>query len=111
MKEAEFEKRKPRTPSGWITILGASENNLRGNPVKIPRKVLTGVCGVSGSGKSTLIIDTLGRALNPKKQITSVAREPLDPGAHDSIENTPNSLEESTRRLQRRPRWGWTRRG
>lgn len=91
MKEAEFEKREPRTPSGWITILGASENNLRGNPVKIPRKVLTGVCGVSGSGKSTLIIDTLGRALNPKKQITSVAREPLDPGAHDSIENTPKS--------------------
>ena len=49
------------------------------------------MCGVSGSGKSTLIIDTLGRALNPKKQTTSVAYEPLDPGAHESIENTPKS--------------------
>ena len=85
------EAREPRTPSGWMTINGAVENNLRGDPVRIPRGVLTGVCGVSGSGKSTLIIDTLGRTLNPVKQTTSVAREPLDPGAHDSIENTPKS--------------------
>lgn len=85
------EAREPRNPSGWITINGAVENNLRGDPVRIPRGVLTGVCGVSGSGKSTLIIDTLGRALNPVKQTTSVAREPLDPGAHDSIKNTPKS--------------------
>lgn len=85
------EAREPRTPSGWMTIKGAVENNLRGDPVRIPRGVLTGVCGVSGSGKSTLIIDTLGRALNPVKQTTSVAREPLDPGAHESIENTPGS--------------------
>jgi excinuclease ABC subunit A len=85
------EVREPRKPSGWMIINGAVENNLRGDPVRIPRSVLTGVCGVSGSGKSTLIIDTLGRALNPVKQTTSVAREPLDPGAHDSIENTPGN--------------------
>ncbi len=85
------EAREPRKPSGWMTIKGAVENNLRGDPVRIPRGVLTGICGVSGSGKSTLIIDTLGRALNPVKQTTSVAREPLDPGAHESIENTPGS--------------------
>ncbi len=83
------EVRELRKQSGWMTINGAVENNLRGDPVRIPRGVLTGVCGVSGSGKSTLIIDTLGRALNPVKQTTSVAREPRDPGAHDSIENTP----------------------
>ncbi len=85
------EARDPRKPSGWITVNGAVENNLKGDPVRIPRRVLTGICGVSGSGKSTLIIDTLGRALNPVKQTTSVAREPLDPGAYHSIENTPGN--------------------
>jgi excinuclease ABC subunit A len=94
------EKHTPRTPRGWITIRGASENNLRGTDVKIPRGVLTGVCGVSGSGKSTLIIDTLGRALSPKRQTTSVAHEPMDPGVHESIENTPHSTQilDQTRR-------------
>jgi excinuclease ABC subunit A len=47
------------------------------------------VCGVSGSGKSTLIVDTLARVLAPKKHTTSVAREPLEPGAHDAIEGAP----------------------
>ena len=41
-------------------------------------------------GKSSLVIDTLGRALAPKKQTTSVAYEPVDPGAHDVIEGAPN---------------------
>jgi excinuclease ABC subunit A len=51
--------------------------------------VLMGVCGVSGSGKSTLIVDTLARALAPQKQTTSVAREPVEPGAHDCIDGAP----------------------
>ena len=51
--------------------------------------MLVGVCGVSGSGKSTLLIDTLGRALAPKKQTTSVAYEPVEPGEHDAIEGAP----------------------
>jgi excinuclease ABC subunit A len=91
MGDSRVEERKARTPEDWITILGATENNLNGDPVKIPRRVLTGVCGVSGSGKSTLIIDTLARALSPKKQTTSVAYAPTDPGAHESIENIPKS--------------------
>ncbi len=91
MRQQETPQRETRQPKGWITVKGASENNLRGDTVRIPRGVLTGVCGVSGSGKSTLIIDTLGRALNPRKQTTSVAYEPVDPGAYESIENTPKS--------------------
>jgi excinuclease ABC subunit A len=50
---------------------------------------LAGVCGVSGSGKSSLVIDTLGRALAPRKQTTSVAYEPVDPGEHDRIVGAP----------------------
>lgn len=36
-----------------------------------------------------MLIDTIGRALAPRKHTTSVAREPLDPGAHDAIEGAP----------------------
>ena len=78
-----------REPRSWLTIRGARANNLRGQMVRLPLGVLAGLCGVSGSGKSTLLIDTLGRALAPRKQTTSVAREPLDPGAHEAIEGAP----------------------
>lgn len=91
MGEDRVEERSPRKAEEWITITGATENNLVGDPVRIPLKVLTGVCGVSGSGKSTLIIDTLARALSPRKQTTSVAYAPVDPGAHESIDNAPKN--------------------
>ena len=81
-----------RTPQGWMTITGARANNLKGETVRFPLGVLAGVCGVSGSGKSTLVIDTLGRALAPKKQTTSVAYEPIDPGEHDAIEGAPGRV-------------------
>jgi excinuclease ABC subunit A len=35
------------------------------------------------------VVDTLGRALAPRKQTTSVAYEPVAPGAHDAIEGAP----------------------
>ena len=83
------DERFRRSPQGWLVIHGARANNLCGEDVHIPLGVLTGVCGVSGSGKSTLIMDTLGRALVPKKYTTSVAAEPIDPGPHDSIDGAP----------------------
>jgi excinuclease ABC subunit A len=78
-----------RKPQGWMEINGARENNLCGENVQLPLGMFTGVCGVSGSGKSTLLIDTLGRALVRKSHTSSFAREPLEPGEHDSIENAP----------------------
>ncbi|MHB1296577.1 MAG: excinuclease ABC subunit UvrA [Anaerolineae bacterium] len=82
-------RRRRRPAHGWLTVRGARENNLRGDETRLPLGVLVGVCGVSGSGKSTLVVDTLGRALAPVKQTTSVAREPLAPGAHEAIEGAP----------------------
>ncbi len=81
--------RPRKEPHGWMVVRGARANNLSGEDVPIPLGVLVGVCGVSGSGKSTLVMDILGRALVPKKYTTSVAQEPVDPGAHDAIENAP----------------------
>ncbi|MFX0092369.1 MAG: ATP-binding cassette domain-containing protein, partial [Candidatus Hodarchaeota archaeon] len=82
---------KRRKTTTWMTIKGACENNLKGEEVKIPLNVLTGVCGVSGSGKSTLIIDTLGLAVAPKKITSSLHSERMTPGEHESIIGTPNN--------------------
>lgn len=75
-----------RQPQDWLVIHGARANNLQDQTVRFPLGVLAGVCGVSGSGKSSLVIDTLGRALAPRKQTTSVAYEPVEPSEHERIE-------------------------
>ena len=75
---------KRRKPTGWITIKGAREHNLKNIDVKVPLGVFTCVTGVSGSGKSSLINEILYKSLARKlNRATSVL-----PGDHDSIEGT-----------------------
>jgi len=81
-----------RTPIAWMKIKGARGNNLKDLDVVIPLGVLVGFCGVSGSGKSTLLIDTLARALAPKRVTTSVAYEETEPEEHDSISDAPDKV-------------------
>jgi excinuclease ABC subunit A len=52
-----------QSSDGWLTIVGATENNLQNVTVAFPLGCLTCVTGVSGSGKSTLVDDILRRAL------------------------------------------------
>jgi excinuclease ABC subunit A len=64
----------------WITIKGASENNLAGIDVKIPLGLLVAVTGVSGAGKSTLINQILYPALAAKLHAST-----LEVGRHSGI--------------------------
>ena len=57
---------KRKKPSGWITVKGAKENNLKNINVKFPLGVMTCVTGVSGSGKSSLVNEILYKALARK---------------------------------------------
>ena len=67
-----------RTPTGWITVRGARENNLKDITVKFPTGVFTCVTGVSGSGKSSLVNEilykTLAKKLNRARTIPGKCR-------------------------------------
>lgn len=44
---------------GYISVVGARVNNLKGIDVNIPHNALTVITGLSGSGKSSLAFDTI----------------------------------------------------
>ena len=72
-----------KQPTGWITVHGAKENNLKNIDVEIPTGIMTCITGVSGSGKSSLINEILYKSLARKlNRARTVA------GKHDSITGT-----------------------
>ncbi|MBP3475232.1 MAG: excinuclease ABC subunit UvrA [Lachnospiraceae bacterium] len=69
-----------RKPTGYLTVKGAEENNLKKIDVKIPTGVMTCVTGVSGSGKSSLVNEILYKRL-----ARDLNRARTIPGKHKSI--------------------------
>ncbi len=55
-----------RKPTGYLTVKGATQNNLRRINVKVPLGVMTCVTGVSGSGKSSLVNEIIYKYLAKK---------------------------------------------
>ena len=70
-----------RKPTGYLTIKGARENNLKNIDVKVPLGVMTCITGVSGSGKSSLTNEILYKRL-----ARDLNRARCIPGLHDQIE-------------------------
>lgn len=73
--------RERRKPTGYLTVKGAEENNLKGIQVKFPVGVFTCVTGVSGSGKSSLVNEILSKSLT-----RTLNRARCIPGKHKGIE-------------------------
>ena len=69
-----------RKPTGFLTIKGAAENNLKNIDVKIPLGIMTCITGVSGSGKSSLINEILYKHL-----ARDLNRARMIPGKHKDI--------------------------
>ena len=69
-----------RKPTGFLTIKGAAENNLKNIDVKIPLGIMTCITGVSGSGKSSLINEILYKHL-----ARDLNRARVIPGKHKDI--------------------------
>ncbi|HCL01713.1 MAG TPA: excinuclease ABC subunit A, partial [Lachnoclostridium phytofermentans] len=69
-----------KEPTGYLTIKGAKENNLRNINVDIPLGVMTCVTGVSGSGKSSLVTQILYKRL-----ARDLNRARCIPGKHDDM--------------------------
>ena len=70
-----------RKPTGFLTVKGARENNLKNIDVQIPLGVMTCITGVSGSGKSSLTNEILYKRL-----ARDLNRARCIPGQHDAIE-------------------------
>lgn len=70
-----------RKPTGFLTVRGARENNLKNIDVQIPLGVMTCITGVSGSGKSSLTNEILYKRL-----AKDLNRAHKVPGKHDDIE-------------------------
>lgn len=84
-KEIPLPSNRRKPADNYLTIVKASEFNLKDIDVKIPLSLFVCICGVSGSGKSTLISGILSKALARKFH-----RAKAEPGKHKQILGTEN---------------------
>lgn len=84
-KKVEIPAKRREGNGDFLTLKGASGNNLKNVDVEIPLGKMICVTGVSGSGKSSLINETLYPILSQK-----FYRSLQDPLPYDSIEGVEN---------------------
>ena len=102
-------KRKIEVPSvrrkgngKFITLRGASGNNLKNIDISFPLGCFIGVAGVSGSGKSSLINETLMPIL--KGRFYHLKQKPLPYSGIEGIENIDKVIEIDQAPIGRSPR-------
>ena len=86
----------------YLTVKGASENNLKNINVKIPLGTFTCVTGVSGSGKSSLVNDIIYKVLANK--LNGAKTIPGDYKSFDGIEELDKVINIDQAPIGRTPR-------
>jgi len=84
-RKIEVPEKRRKLTGEYITIIGASENNLKNIKVRFPTSQLIAVTGVSGSGKSTLVNEILYKGL-----AREMSQGWQKPGRYDRIEGKDN---------------------
>jgi excinuclease ABC subunit A len=84
-KRIDLPKVRRKLTGRYLTVVGASENNLKNLTVKFPVGLFVGVTGVSGSGKSTLVNEVLYKGL-----AREIGQSWEKPGKYRSIEGKEN---------------------
>lgn len=72
---------KRRSAKNYVSVYGATENNLKRANIHLPLNTLTCVTGVSGSGKSTITNEVVYKAFARK-----LNRSLVKPGKHERTE-------------------------
>lgn len=85
-KKIEVPKKRRDGNGKYMTILGASQNNLKDIDVKIPLGKFVAVTGVSGSGKSSLINEILYKRL--ARDLNGAKKKP---GSHKDVVGIENA--------------------
>jgi excinuclease ABC subunit A len=86
----------------FLTLVGASKNNLKNLTIKIPLGCFVAVTGVSGSGKSTLVMETLYPAL--LHQLYQLRIKPEGYESLSGVENVDKIIEIDQSPIGRTPR-------
>lgn len=84
-----------RKPTGYLSIIGAAENNLKNIDVDIPLGIMTCITGVSGSGKSSLVTEILykrlARDLNRARELPGKHKKMIGIDQLDKVINIDQS--------------------
>lgn len=95
-------KTRRKGNGNFLTIKGATGNNLKNVTLKIPLGKMISISGVSGSGKSTLIHDTMYPILN--QHFFNAKKEPLPYKSVEGLEHLDKVIEVDQSPIGRTPR-------
>ena len=101
-KRIEVPKKRRKGNGNFLTLKGATGNNLKNVTLKIPLGTLTCVTGVSGSGKSTLINETLYPILN--NHFYNGVKEPMPYLSIKGLEHLDKVIDIDQQPIGRTPR-------
>ena len=101
-KSIDIPSKRRKLENGFLTLYGATGNNLKNVDLKLPLGVFTCITGVSGSGKSSLIYETLYPILS--KHFYRSEQKPLPYRSIEGLNNIDKVIEIDQSPIGRTPR-------